>query len=153
MTGPLARNRKDAIGGAVMLLTGVCAAWIGHGYNYGVPSRIGPGVFPTALGVLLALVGAAMIAASASGPERAWQRTPPEWRAWNLIALGVVAFIVLGTYGGLVPASFAIVFLSALGDRGNTWRSAALLAAAMTVAVIVVFSYGLHLQFPLFSWG
>lgn len=150
MIANLGRN-KDALGGVLMLLIGALAAWQGTAYSMGTLSRIGPGFFPVALGILLALVGAWIVASSGSSPSL--EARTLEWRAWFLIAAGIVAFIVLGTYGGLVPASFAIVFLSALGDRGNTPRSAALLALVMTVAVTVIFYYGLHMQFPLFTWG
>ena len=52
-----------------------------------------------------------------------------------------------------MTATFAIVFISALGDRRNTVKSAFLLAAAMVVVCLIVFSWGLQLQFPLFRWG
>jgi uncharacterized membrane protein YfcA len=136
-----------------MLLVGILAVWEGRGYPFGALSRIGPGLFPTVLGALLALVGAYMLATSRAHPPRESERAPLEWKAWLLIAAGVVAFIVLGTYGGLFPASFAIVFLSALGDRKNTPKSAAILALTMSCAAVIIFYYGLHLQFPLFTWG
>ena len=51
-----------------------------------------------------------------------------------------------------VPASFVSVFVAALGDRGNSVRAAAGLAAAMTAFGVVVFHYGLHLLLPLLAW-
>ena len=71
-----------------------------------------------------------------------------QWRGWLCIVGGVLAFVVLGERGGLVPASFAAVFISAMGDRRNTWRS----AAGLTALGVVVFHYGLHLLLPLFTW-
>ena len=56
-------------------------------------------------------------------------------------------------HGGLVPATFALVFISALGDRTHTLRSALLLSVFVTAIGIVIFSWGLELQFPMFSWG
>ena len=41
---------------------------------------------------------------------------------------------------------------TALGDRGNTVRDAAWLAAAMTAFGVIVFHYGLHVLLPLFAW-
>lgn len=64
-----------------------------------------------------------------------------------------MAFILLGKYGGLVPATFALVFIAAMGDRQHTVRSAALLAVGVTILGIAVFSWALQLQFPLFRWG
>jgi hypothetical protein len=81
------------------------------------------------------------------------QRQPPQWRGWTCIILGVAAFPVIGKYGGFVPATFAIVFISALGEPENTWRGITLLALAMVAFCIGVFWWGLNIQFPLFGWG
>ena len=62
-------------------------------------------------------------------------------------------FVLLGAYGGLVPATFASVFIAAMGDRKNTWKSAALLGVVMVVFGVIVFHYGLRVQLPLFAWG
>jgi hypothetical protein len=75
-----------------------------------------------------------------------------QWRGWLCIVGGVLSFVVLGEHGGLVPATFASVFVAALGDRRNSWRAAAALAALMTLLGTVVFHYGLHLLLPLFAW-
>ena len=52
-----------------------------------------------------------------------------------------------------MPATFAAVFISALGDRTNSVRDAALLAAGITIAGVLIFSLGLKLSFPLFTWS
>jgi hypothetical protein len=124
--------------------------------------QMGSGFFPVVLGVLLALVGAALLAstrgARAGGPVEAPAETAHlagpvvQWRGWLCIVAGALAFAALGEHGGLVPASFVSVFVAALGDRGNTWRSAAALAALMTALGVVVFHYGLHMLLPLFAW-
>jgi hypothetical protein len=115
---------------------------------------MGPGFFPVALGVILALAGLVIIiTARLSVHEGEDKDLPPEWRGWFCICASIVAFVVLGKYGGLLPASFAIVFISALGDRDNTIFSAALLAAAICVVCVVIFWWALQVQFPLFTWG
>jgi Tripartite tricarboxylate transporter TctB family len=148
------RLHKDVVGGALMLSVGVAVAVRSTSYHIGSLGQMGPGYFPFALGVLLALVGVAIALkghlqtdASAKGERR------PEWRAWLLICIGVCAFIVLAQYAGLAAATFAIVFISALADRQNTWRGAAALALAMVAVAIVVFWWALKIQLPLFAWG
>jgi hypothetical protein len=137
-----------------MIALGLAAAVQGSSYPIGSLSRMGPGFFPVALGVILALAGLA-IAVTARFEENAVdaKSLAPEWRGWFCICAGIVAFVVLGKYGGLVPATFAIVFVSALGDRENSLAGAALLALACVVVAIVVFRFALQLQFPLFQWG
>jgi hypothetical protein len=145
---------KDYLGGTLMLLLGIGAMVQGRTYSIGSLSRMGPGYFPVALGAILALLGIAMlIGARLAQPKDDIKALPPEWRGWICIILGIVAFSVVGKYGGLVPATFAIVFISGMGERENTWLGVTTLALAMVVFAVVVFWWALKLQFPLFAWG
>ena len=148
------KSSRDFVGGGLMMSIGLVATIVGRTYPVGTLARMGPGFFPVSLGVILTLVGLA-IATGAKFAERTEdvKRLPPEWRGWICIGLSIVAFVVLGTYGGLVPATFAIVFISALGDRQNTFLSAAILAVAIVAVCIVVFWWALQIQFSLFGWG
>lgn len=137
-----------------MVVLGVAAAVHGRTYSFGTLRRIGPGFFPVALGVLLALIGLAIVAtAQPVTSPRDEGRYSPQWRGWGCIALSLVLFVVLGKYGGLLPATFAIVFVSALGDRRNTAKDALTLALAMATVCVLIFWWALKLQFPLFTWG
>jgi hypothetical protein len=148
--------------GGLMLVIGLGVAYHGMDYDMGTLRNMGPGFFPVALGVLLAIVGvliavgekvpaAARVHMHANAPRK--QALKPEWRGWICICLGVASFVVLGSHGGLLPASFSIVFISALGDRDNSIRDAALFALGMAVLAAVVFHWGLSVQFPLLQWG
>jgi hypothetical protein len=152
---------KDHVGGALLLVTGVAVAIAGVGYGMGTLRQMGSGFFPVVLGALLALIGALLLASAgrASGgvaeppAEMAHLAGPVvQWRGWICIVAGLLAFVVLGQHGGLVPASFASVFIAALGDRANSVRAAATLAAVLTVAGVAVFHVGLHMALPLFAW-
>jgi hypothetical protein len=92
---------------------------------------------------------------ASSAPASAGPGTPlrPEWRGWFCICGGLIAFAVMGRYGGLLPATFVSVFIAALGDRTNTPAASAVLAAAMTLVCLVVFWWLLKIQLPLFGWG
>ncbi len=137
-----------------MFIIGAAAALQGTTYQVGTLSRMGPGYFPIVLGTILALVGVAIFVMAGVGERpAAKEKRPPEWRAWFCIGFSVVAFMVIGLYGGLVPATVAIVFISALADRKNTLKDAILLSAAMTVIAVVVFWWALQVPFPLFRWG
>jgi len=160
------RWTKDHWGGALLVATGAAVIAAALGYRVGTLRQMGPGFFPLVLGVLLALAGVAQIAATPfARPGPAAPEAPPpagaehahlagpvvQWRGWLCIVGAVAAFVVLGTHGGLVPASFASVFVAALGDRRNTVRDAALLAAVMTAFGVAVFHYGLRVLLPLFG--
>jgi hypothetical protein len=150
----ITKYNKDYYGGALMLLIGLGAIFQGSSYPIGTLSRMGPGFFPVSLGVILAFIGVAIAAsAKSSVPEGDVADLPPEWRGWICIIVSIIAFVVLGKYGGLVPATFAVVFISALGDRQNTVMSAFVLAIAMVAVCVTVFWWALQLPFSLFQWG
>ncbi len=155
MRSPLAALPKDYLGGALMVLIGVGAIVEGSRYEIGTLHRMGPGYFPIALGALLTLIGVAIgaVAWMERAPPAGDKALPPEWRGWACIAGAVIAFVVLGHYGGLVPATAAIVFISALGDRDNGVKSALLLTALMLAIAVVVFWWALQISFPLLRWG
>jgi hypothetical protein len=144
---------KDYYGGGLMILIGLAAVYVGSRYQFGTLARMGPGFFPTAVGVILALVGLAIALSASPTAVEAGALPAFDWRAWSGIIGGTVAFIVLGEYGGLVPATFAIVFISAMGDRNNTLKHAFWLAAGMVAIAVVVFWWALQMQFDLFRWG
>jgi hypothetical protein len=147
---------KDVVGGVLISGVGIAVATRSMFFNFGALSRMGPGYFPLALGVILTLVGIAIAVKGYMATGRQTQAKsvhPPEWRAWLLISLSIVTFVVLAKVGGLVPATFAIVFVSALGDRENSWRGAALLGLAMVAVSVVVFWWALQVQLPLFKWS
>jgi hypothetical protein len=147
-------NQKDLAGGALMLVLGLATALVATNYRIGSLSRMGPGFFPLALGVILAVSGMAIIVTSRSADVvPAVRRLAPEWRGWFCICAGIAAFVFVGRYGGLLPATFAIVFISALGDRTTSPLAAAVLALSMSFVCFVVFWWLLQVQFPLFRWG
>jgi hypothetical protein len=151
--------KKDYYGGALMVLIGLSAVYAAMGYRIGSLSQMGPGFFPAAVGTLMAITGL-LIALSARGDKpkedhgpSAHPTTFPDLRAGFCIILSIVAFILLGHYGGLIPATFAIVFISGLGDRTNTVMQVLVLSIIMCVVAAGVFWWALQLQLPLFQWG
>jgi hypothetical protein len=152
---------KDHLSALVLLVIGAGALGLGTTYDVGNLNRMGPGFVPVALGVMMVAVAIA-IAVTATPPAQEDVRvdrhagTPVPrlgWRGPACILAAVVAFVVLGGYGGLVPATFVTVFVAASGDRESTLKGSLALAAAVTVFGVAVFHYGLSLQLPLFQWG
>ena len=143
-----------------MVLIGLSAIVSGMNYHLGTAAHMGPGYFPAGLGALLAFVGL-LIAAGARNKDSERPEVQagghsteiPDMRGAICIVLGILAFLLFGEYGGLLPATFAIVFISALGDRSNTLKQCAMIAVAMSVLAVVIFWWGLQLQLPLFRWG
>lgn len=152
-------KQREYYAGALMMLVGGLAGYVATTYEMGDLAEIGPGFFPLALSVLLVGLGVAIVATAgkaadeppAHGPMAQSNRIGPDWRGWAAIFLAVVAFIVLGAYAGLAAATFCSVFIAAMGDRSNSWKSSGLLALGLTVFAIVVLAWGLRVQMPVFG--
>ena len=152
---------KDLTGAIVCVLLGAGVLALGVTYGIGTLRDMGPGFVPVAIGALLMVVGLGIGLTAVPGPavarfvdaQRGRHETPMQWRGWLCILGGIAAFVVLADRGGLVPACFGSVFISALGDRNNTVRGAATLAAILTALAVLVFHYFLSLQMPLFHLG
>jgi hypothetical protein len=152
---------RDYLGAAICVLLGAVVVVTGFGYGAGTLRDMGPGFVPVSAGALLMAIGIAIgVTAAPRSPEarfvdkqRGMSENRPQWRGWLCIVGGIAAFVVLGTWGGLVPASFLSVFISALGDRNNSVANAGVLAAIVTAFGVAVFHFFLYLQMPLFRWG
>jgi len=144
--------KRDYYGGALMIFLGAGAALEGQRYGMGTLTRMGPGFFPVALGIILILIGI-LIAGSAYASDEpdkeGFLPAKPEWFAWACIVASPIFFIALGEYAGLLPATFACVFVAALGDRETTVKQAAILAAGISTSGILLFSYVLKIPFPI----
>jgi putative Ca2+/H+ antiporter (TMEM165/GDT1 family) len=150
-------RKKDFYAGGLMILLGLGIALKGATYRTGSLMHMGPGFLPTALGVILVLIGIAIGAAAlapADGEHDESILPPnPQWWAWACILLSPVFFIVFGKYFGMAPGTFACVFIAALGDRTATWLSTIVLSTVVTVFGVGLFSYFLQVPMPIFTWG
>ncbi|SDM70230.1 Tripartite tricarboxylate transporter TctB family protein [Oryzisolibacter propanilivorax] len=146
-------NRQELLCAALLMSIGAAAAWGGTHYTIGTLGRMGPGFFPVALGCTLMLLALLMVFTPVSAEdEEAGEAEPANTRAWAFITAGVVSFIVLGSMTGLVPGTFFLVLLAAMGDRGNSKRACVLVAVGVTVLAVVLFRLLLQIQIPLFTW-
>jgi len=144
--------KRDYYAGGLMLVLGVGAAIIGSGYKVGTLARMGPGFMPVILGSVLAFIGiliAGTALVSSEPDDGKFLPDNPQWFGWLCILGGPVLFIILGEYGGMIPAVFACVFVCALGDKTATYKSSLILAAGVTVFGVVLFHYLLSIPFPL----
>lgn len=135
-----------------MMLIGLGAILEAQRYGLGTLTRMGPGFFPVTLGGVMIILGI-LIAGSAyfsnEPDDESFLPRQPQWFAWACIICSPIVFIVLGKYGGLLPATFACVFVAAMGDKETTLRQAIGLSAVVSVIGIVLFSFVLKMPFPI----
>lgn len=151
---------REYYAGALMVLIGIGAVLEGSSYKFGSAAQMGPGFFPVVLGILLVVVGILIAGTQQGAAEARYTHAkaghsgdePFDLKGGTAIIAGVVSFIILGDFAGLVPATFSCVFISAIGDRTTSVKGALTLAMIVTVLGSVVFSVMLNVQFPLFRW-
>ena len=152
----ISEDRRDYYAGALMIVIGASAAFIGAKYQVGTLTKMGPGFFPTCLGVLLVAMGILIALAARAGGGGSHGmidslhavNANPDWRGWGCIIGSVFSFIILADTVGLAAATFSCVFVGASGDRESTVKGSAALAFGITAFAIFLFSYILRVQIP-----
>ncbi len=151
MTGPVVhRSLKDILSGLIFVAFGLAFAYTAWGYDLGTAIRMGPGYFPMLLGGLLVLLGVlVLVEGVVAGEEGAIGPVP--WRGIVLILGSVLFFGFTVRRLGLVPSLFVTVVLAALSSARTGILVALLMAALLTLACTLIFSYALGLPVPLFA--
>ena len=139
---------KDFLAGLVFLAFGMAAMVIAdRDFPMGTLARMGPGNFPAALGVVLALFGV-FLAARGLGWSKA--EAPVHWdlRPVGCIVGAMVAFGFVLPRFGLIAALVAMFLIAAFAGRDLRWREVVVLTV-MTALAVGVFVVLLKLPFQL----
>ena len=141
---------RDAVGGALLVALGAAfTAYSWMHYPLGTVTRMGAGMVPFSLGVILAIFGGMILFASLSREGRF-----PQIRvATPLVVLGsVILFAVVIKPFGLLSAAFLATFVAAFADLSFRPLRNAALATGLSAVAYLIFSLGLQLPLPLFAW-
>ena len=142
------RTRKDLVAGLIFIAFGGLFALGATAFDFGDPVRPGPGFYPLAVGVLLVVLGVAIIVRSAVEEDDS-PVTMPSWRAVALIVGGLLVFALTVRGAGLVPATFLAALLASLASRNTSPLGALVMAAGLTALSVLIFVVALNLRLPL----
>jgi hypothetical protein len=141
------RNNKDFWAGIMFIATGATSIFIARYYPFGSTMRMGPGYFPSMLGGILVLFGLyVMIVGLRRGEKIALHCS---LRALIVLPLSLVAFGVLMTHAGFIPALAVLIFGSASAGKEFKFVEVLLLTVILTGLSVAVFVWGLGLPYPL----
>lgn len=130
-------NPRDFWAGTLYILFGLGAVLIARSYPFGSATRMGPGYFPTVLGVILALLGLLSLLRAFRSDGK-----PVGAIAWKpLLAItgGTALFAFLLPRVGL-PLALAVLILTSAAISENfrfQWRPALALMSLIAFCVIV----------------
>ncbi len=155
------KSQKDFFSGLMFMGVGVAFAWGATTYNVGEGARMGPGYFPLMLGVLMAILGAAVtfkaLVVETEGGDKIGKWA---WKPLFFIILANLAFGVLlaglPSIGlpamGMIVAIYALTFISSMAEPGWTVKATFILATILAAGSYLAFVVLLKLQFPVWPF-
>ncbi len=148
------RNYSDVVPGILIAAFGAAVAgYAVQTYTIGTLQRMGPGMFPMGLGVLLSVLGVALaIVGWFRSTEPQVDLSTIQWRPAVLILISVTAFALLIRSAGLFPAVIAVVGISAFSDKISRPGTVVVLCGVLCVLAWLIFSVGLGLNLKLLDW-
>jgi hypothetical protein len=144
-------DHRDAAGGLALVGFGAALAFYSHAnYALGTLRRMGPGMVPTSLGVLICIAGAIILISSLSRSTGGGERL--EWRSLVGTMASLASFALLMPRLGLVPTIIIMTLLASLITRTLGLLQAFALSLALAAIAVAIFTYALNLQMPLATW-
>jgi Tripartite tricarboxylate transporter TctB family len=143
------KSQRDFWSGLMFLVVGIGFAWGATEYSFGSSARPGPGYFPFGLGILLALLGSAVLFTALTIESEGGDPIGGiAWKPLLIIVAAVALFgVMLPLLGLAITLPVLIVFSAMAGDEFK-WRGALINAAVLTVASWFIFVWGLNLVLP-----
>ena len=151
------KSQKDFFSGLMFTAVGVAFAWGATKYSLGTAARMGPGYFPTMLGVLMAILGGVIIFKSLVVETEDGDKVG-SW-AWKpllfIIAANLLFGLMLGGLPkikfpafGLIVGIYVLTFVASLAGEEFKFKEVAVLATILAIMSYLAFIVLLKLQFP-----
>jgi hypothetical protein len=141
------KHPKDFWAGLMFMSVGMAAIIIGAHYPLGTAARMGPGYFPRVLGLLL--VGMGLLISARAFVLKGERIAPAVWKPLLLVLGSVALFGVLLPHFGLVLATVALILTASWASHQFTWRASMLSGVVLAALSVMVFHFGLGLQFTI----
>ena len=154
------KSQKDFFSGLLFTAVGAAFAWGATNYSVGTGARMGPGYFPMLLGILLAVLGAAIIFYSmVHNPSHGEEGDKIGKWAWRPICYVLGANLAFGVLlgglpsikfpsFGLIAAIYALTLIASKAGDGFKLRDVLVLATVLAVGSYLAFIVLLKLQIP-----
>jgi Tripartite tricarboxylate transporter TctB family len=141
------QSTQDFWTGAAFVVFGLLTTGLASKYNLGTTARMGPGYFPTLLGLILAGIGAFLLVRGFVSAEGG-QIAPVKLGLVSRLLLSVVAFGFLLNPMGLFVAAFVTVLLASSAGPEFDLGEGIVTAAVLSASSWLVFVYALKQTMP-----
>jgi hypothetical protein len=143
------KDTRDIIGGFALVALGVFAALYAQRYDIGELQEMGPGYFPVALGILLAILGL-FIAIPAFFREGTTIHI--EWKSLIWVLISIAIFAIALNKAGLILATILSVLAASIPSK-SSWKTRIILALCIAAITYSVFLLGLGMVLPVWPWS
>lgn len=143
-------NFRDIASGTALIALGIfVSAYAYATLNLGTPTRMGPGLYPFSLGILLSLLGLLIVIPTFSTPG---PMEPVSWRSVLAVLASIVIFAVVVRWLGLLPAIVLMILTAVLAEKKIKMRELIGLIIFVPMAAWLIFIVGLGVPLPLLRW-
>jgi hypothetical protein len=144
------RDYRDILAGGLLMVLGLFVGlYAAQNYRLGTPSQMGPGMFPLWLGVLLTIIGAAILISAFFRPGP-WIK--PHYRQFIAVIAGILAFTLTVDVLGMIPAISLLTVAAALADDELGPLPILALSASLSVIAVLIFRFGLGIPIEPVRW-
>ncbi len=141
------KNPKDFWAGLMFIAFGLLAIFLARNYRMGTAMSMGPGYFPTVLGLLMAAIGSIVFFRSFMLHG---EKVPMmSFRAIFFVILPLLLFGYLLKPIGLAISIFLLVFVSSFAGYEIKIKEVLILSIVLIILSMLVFVSGLGLPFTL----
>lgn len=153
-------QQRQLVRGAAFFLFG--AFYVGYALvrlDIGTPRSMGAGMFPLVVGSVVVLFGLGFAVPTLlelwagrapKGEGGRWETI--EWRGLVTVVASISVFAALVGSFGLIPATFAMTAVAAMGNRKLTPLLVVALSTGFLVMTYVIFILGLNLPLVMWNW-
>jgi hypothetical protein len=147
----LTRDYRDVVAGAILVALGIAVtAYATSALALGSVQRMGPGMFPAALGVILSLFGMGIAIPALFRSGTVWEQI--EWRPMIFVAASIAGFALTVQTLGLIPATLFLIGLAHLAETQFKPRDLFVLLIVLPGLAYLIFGAGLGLTIPMLRW-
>lgn len=143
-------DQKELMGGAILAIAGLAVAL--HAYTslpMGTVRQMGPGMFPTALGIIIAVLGCLIFF---SARLKSGSLPMPEFRPLFAIIGGMLLFALTIDRFGLVVAITLLTLVSTRASSKTKLLNLLVLNIFLCVLAILIFKIGFRMPIDIFRW-
>ena len=143
------KKEKDFWAGIMFMTFGAFFACVGMQYRIGIAAKMGPGYFPTVLGVIVILLGIVMSVGALFGKITDEKVVKFHLPTLLLILGSIVMFGLLLKPFGLIFSMLILIAISSYASNEFSWKATLLSAVVLIVICLVVFVWLVNLEFQL----